>query len=68
MTTEKLNIQGMHCGHCTDLIRNSLSLVKGITTTSVGVGSATVTYDETVTSRDEIEKAITRFGYKVLDY
>lgn len=68
MKTEKLNISGMHCGHCVDLIRNSLSIVKGISETNVLVGSATVSYDETVTSRTEIEKAVTRFGYKVLDY
>lgn len=68
MKTEKLNIQGMHCGHCTDLVKNSLSLVKGITEMAVTVGSATISYDETVATRDEIEKAITRFGYKILDY
>ena len=68
MTTEKLNIKGIHCGHCADLVRNSLSLVKGISASNVGVGSATVTYHETVTSREEVEKAITRFGYKILDY
>lgn len=68
MKTEQLKIGGMHCGHCQDLIRNSLSIVKGVSMSSVGEGTVTVTYDETVAEREDIEKAITRFGYKILDY
>ncbi len=68
MKVEKLNIEGMHCGHCADLIRNSLSLVKGVSDANVTVGSVTVSYDETVAVLEDIEKAITRFGYKISDY
>jgi copper chaperone len=65
MKVETLNIEGMHCGHCADLVRNSLSIVKGISVADVKVGLATVSYDETVTTREAIEQAITRFGYKI---
>jgi copper chaperone len=68
MKVETLNIEGMHCGHCTDLIKNSLSIVKGISETDVSLGKVTITYDEDVASREVIEDAITRFGYKIRDY
>ena len=67
MTTEKLHIEGMHCGHCTAIVKNSLSLVQGVFSSEVNVGGATVVYDENETTREEIEKAVTRFGYKVTD-
>ena len=67
MTTESFHIEGMHCGHCSALVKNSLSLVKGVFSSEVNVGGATVVYDENETTREEIEKAVTRFGYKVTD-
>jgi copper chaperone CopZ len=67
MTTDRLHIEGMHCGHCTALVKNSLSLVKGVVSSEVDVGGATVVYDENETTRREIEKAVTRFGYRITD-
>ncbi len=67
MKLEKLNIEGMYCGHCANLVKNSLSLVKGVSNAHVTIGSATVSYDETVTEKEDIEKAITRFGYRIRD-
>jgi copper chaperone len=67
MKVEKMNIGGMHCGHCVDLIKNSLSLVKGVSEANVTDGSVTVSYDENIATREEIDKAITRFGYKIRD-
>lgn len=68
MKTETLNITGMHCDHCADLIRKSLTIVKGVSVASVTVGSATVSYDETISTIEEVKSAITRFGYKISDY
>jgi copper chaperone CopZ len=65
MTTETLSIEGMHCGHCSSLVKNALSLVRGVVSSDVRVGLVTVVYDENVTGRNDIEKAVTRFGYKV---
>jgi len=65
MTTKELGIEGMHCGHCTALVKNSLSLVKGVVASEVTVGQVTVVFDENTTGMEEIEKAVTRFGYKV---
>ena len=68
MKVETLTIKGMHCGHCADLVKNSVQLVNGVSMAEVAVGSARVTYDETVASKDDIKKAVTRFGYKVVDF
>jgi copper chaperone CopZ len=68
MKTEKIGIEGMHCGHCADLVKNSLSIVDGVKAIDVKVGLATVEFDENVTEREELEKAVTRFGYKIRDY
>jgi copper chaperone CopZ len=65
MTTAKFNIDGMHCGHCAALVKNSLSIVDGVSTSDVQVGTATVQYDDSRTNVYEISKAITRFGYKI---
>jgi copper chaperone len=66
MKTEKLKIEGMHCGHCAALVKKSLSIVEGVSTADVEVGTATVEYDENRTDREKLEKAVTRFGYKVI--
>ena len=65
MKTEKLNIEGMHCGHCSALVKNSLSIVKGVKSSDVQVGSVIVEYDENITERSKLEDAVTRFGYKI---
>ncbi|GAB4387546.1 MAG: hypothetical protein Kow0025_01750 [Thermodesulfovibrionales bacterium] len=67
MKTEKLSIEGMHCGHCTALVEKSLKMVKGVDYVSVQMGAATVSYDDAVTDRSAIEAAVTRFGYKIRD-
>ncbi len=65
MKTEKLSIEGMNCGHCAALVKNSLSLVEGVKSSEVTVGSAIVQYDENITERAKLEDAVTRFGYKI---
>lgn len=68
MTVETLTIEGMHCGHCASLVKKSLEIVAGVSRADVSVGSATVSYDESVTKRRDLEAAVTRFGYRVRDY
>jgi copper chaperone CopZ len=67
MKTEKIGIEGMHCGHCSALVKNSISLVKGVKDVDVSAGEATVVFDEGVTERTKLEEAVTRFGYKIKD-
>jgi len=40
--TISLAIEGMSCGHCVQAVRQALSVLPGITTQSVAVGSAVV--------------------------
>jgi copper chaperone CopZ len=67
LKTETLNIEGMHCGHCSALIKKSLEIVSGVTKCEVAQGRATVVYDEDKATHEDLLKAVTRFGYKVLD-
>ncbi len=67
MKDETLKLEGLHCGHCTGMIKNSLELVKGVKRAEVTLKSARVRYDEEIATRSEIEAAVTRFGYKVTD-
>ncbi len=67
MKDETLSIEGLHCGHCTGLIKNSLELVKGVESAEVTLKSARVRYDEELATREALEAAVTRFGYKVTD-
>ena len=68
MKTETYNIEGMHCGHCTAMVKKSLEFVQGVSSVDVSISSATVSYDEAVTSSTDVEAAITRFGYNIRDY
>jgi len=65
MKTERLEVEGMSCGHCSAMVKKSLSMVKGVSSADVQTGLAVIEYDEEVTGIDELEAAITRFGYKI---
>jgi copper chaperone CopZ len=65
MKTETLNIDGMSCGHCTAMVKKSLEMVQGVSFADVQIGSATVSYDEAVATKEELEAAVTRFGYRI---
>lgn len=64
---ETLRMEGLHCGHCTALVKNSVELVKGVESADVTLKSVRVRYDEEIATRVDIETAITRFGYKITD-
>jgi peroxiredoxin len=49
------------------MVKKSLEMVKGVSSAEVSVGSATVSYDESVAKKADLEAAITRFGYKILE-
>jgi copper chaperone CopZ len=68
MRTETLGIDGMSCGHCTAMVKKSLEMVQGVSFADVQVGAATVSYDDMLATREDLEAAVTRFGYKGRDY
>jgi copper chaperone CopZ len=58
-----IGIRGMSCGGCVNNVRRALGQLSGVVVETVTVGSATLSYDPAVSSRDTIASAITRAGY-----
>ena len=66
MKTMELTIGGMSCSHCVAALRKELGRVEGLEVDEVGVGTATVRFDETRVDRRRIEEAVARAGYEVV--
>jgi copper chaperone len=66
MTTLTIAIDGMTCGHCLRTVDGALRSLPGVSVEHLKVGSATVTFDETVIDQERIAQAIEDAGYGVL--
>lgn len=65
MTEElTMTIQGMSCGHCVASVKKALSDVQGVDVKNVTVGSATVAYDPSRISPEQIGEAVSDAGYE----
>ncbi|MFH0956234.1 MAG: cation transporter [Candidatus Aenigmatarchaeota archaeon] len=64
---EILNVKGMHCKSCVNKIEDGVSSIKGVSKVSVSLkdDKATVEYDSSEVSIDEIKKEIRSLGFKV---
>jgi copper chaperone len=60
-----LKIKGMSCQHCVMSVKKSLDGLQGIQSCEITVGSAKVSFDESITSKETIVSAVTNDGYKV---
>lgn len=56
-------IRGMGCGGCVRNVHHALGKLPGVRVETVTVGSATVSYDPSVTDPEAISTAIERAGY-----
>lgn len=65
MTSIELSIQGMNCGHCVKAVQSAIASQSGIAASDVKIGSASVSFDESTTSLEQISKAIEEEGFKV---
>lgn len=65
MTQLTMQIGGMSCGHCVGAVKKALEGVNGVAVDQVAIGSATVRYDATATSADQIKQAVEAEGYPV---
>lgn len=65
MKTFFLKVKGMHCKSCEMLVQDSLEEIGVGTEASHEKGEIKVTFDETKTSLNEIEKIIEKEGYRV---
>lgn len=65
MAETTIKIEGMSCMHCVASVKKSLEGLSGVKKANVEVGTAKVTYDEAKVSRNDLEAAIRKAGYKV---
>lgn len=66
MKTETLKIEGMSCSHCVMHVKKELSRLD-INIRDVQIGTAEVEYDENRITRDDLKKAVTEAGYRVIN-
>jgi copper chaperone CopZ len=65
--TETIKVTGWHCGGCAARTESALKEVKGVTTVASDKTKkeVTVTYDDAVARRADLEKAIADSGFSV---
>lgn len=68
MTSRKIDIEGMSCGHCVKWVTDALMNVNGVKDAQVSLESrnAIVELDETVATDEAVAEAIRRVGYTVV--
>ena len=59
-----LKISGMSCGHCVGQVTKALTQLGAVQVKTVRVGEASVAYDPTSVSEQEIAQAIHGLGYQ----
>ncbi|NUQ10756.1 MAG: heavy-metal-associated domain-containing protein [Gemmatimonadaceae bacterium] len=57
-------IAGMHCGGCVRAVRDALARVPSVHVEHLGVGTVTLRYDPSRTTREAVLSAIVRAGYE----
>lgn len=64
-----IDVQGMTCEGCENAVKKSISSLEGIAQVSASFKDsiATVEYDKTAVTQDEIELKIAEAGYEVVD-
>lgn len=60
----KLEVSGMSCGHCVKAVKEALAAVPGVELAEVGIGSATVAFDETRTTISDLVDVVADAGYE----
>ncbi len=65
MQTENIQIEGMACNHCTSAVTSALENTDGVTAVEVSLSEkqATVTFDETQISREDLVSIICDLGF-----
>ncbi len=64
MNTTNLNIDGMHCQACVRRVTAAIDKVAGVKSSKVGIGSAAVDFDPSVTSIEDIAEAVREAGFE----
>lgn len=66
MKQEKLQIEGMSCGHCVMAVKKELAKLP-VDVKTVDIGTAEVEYDENKVSKEDLVKAVDEAGYRVVN-
>ena len=66
MADVTINIEGMTCQHCVGRVKQALEALDGVQDIEVEVGSAKVSFDSSVVSKNEIADAVVKAGYTVV--
>ena len=66
MEQTTIAIQGMSCGHCVAAVKGALDQLDGVETKAVQIGTATVAYDPTKITPEQISAAIADEGYAAI--
>ncbi len=66
MSMVEFEISGMSCGHCVKAVQQALATVAGVTTETVAVGAATVTYDPAIVAVAQLRDVVEDAGYAVV--
>ncbi|MDQ3186234.1 MAG: heavy-metal-associated domain-containing protein [Pseudomonadota bacterium] len=69
MQTEIVKIKGMTCMGCVNSVKNVLEKIPGVGSADVSLeqSEATIQYDPTVISTDQLKDAIQGAGFEVVD-
>ena len=62
MERKTIKIDGMSCGHCVAAVRSELEKLDGVKVEAVQVGSATVSYDPSRVSTNQLADAVADAG------
>ncbi len=65
MREATLNIAGMSCGHCVKAVEGALEKLEGVEVNEVGIGTASIRFDEEKIDSGAIAAAIEEEGYSV---
>jgi copper chaperone len=58
-----LAINGMSCGHCVARVKQTLAGLPGVQVNDVTIGSASLAYDASTTTAENIASAVSAAGY-----
>jgi copper chaperone CopZ len=66
-TTTRFTVEGMTCSGCVDRVETTIRSLPGIVSVAIDLADslATIDYDVSKTTRDQIREAIISAGYKI---
>ncbi|WEN16513.1 heavy-metal-associated domain-containing protein [Rhodanobacter sp. AS-Z3] len=66
MQTETMSVTGMTCGGCVSKVTRALKALRGVGRVDISLpGTASVDFDEKLTSRQRLQSAVKDAGYGV---